>query len=361
MAVNLATKYSDKVDEVFKVGALTTSMAGGAYEFTGAQTVKVYSMGTADMNDYKSTGTNRYGTPEELEDTTEELTLTQKRSFTFTIDATNAVDSPAGVRDAAKALRRQLDQKVIPEVDTYRFRTAADNAGHVTVSATSNATAYSDFLAINGVISDDEVPTVGRVAYVSNEFLNAIKKCDSYTKATELGQKMLITGQVGDIDGVAVVAVPKGRMPAGASFVITHSESVCSPEKLSEYKIHDNPPGIAGHLVEGLVYYDAFVTENKKCSVGVHFGSMGEIRASMTAADSGKGKLKTARNIAGKLMYKADSSVTVPKFGAAATGFTEIPADGIISATAGHKVAVVSVVDGKVVAASAVFDAVVGA
>lgn len=99
MAVNLATKYSDKVDEVFRLGALTTSMAGGKYEFTGAQTVKVYSMGTAEMNDYKATGSNRYGNPEELEDTTEELTLTQKRSFTFTIDATNAVDSPAGITD----------------------------------------------------------------------------------------------------------------------------------------------------------------------------------------------------------------------------------------------------------------------
>ena len=172
---------------------------------------------------------------------------------------------------------------------------------------------------------------------------------------------MLITGQVGDVDGVKIVSVPKGRMPAGASFIIAYSESVCSPEKLADYKIHDNPPGIAGHLVEGLVYYDAFVTENKKCSVGVHYGAMGEIRVSMTAADSGRGRLKIARNVAGKLMYKADSSVTVPKFGAAATGFTEIPADGIISATAGHKVAVVSVVDDKVVAASAVFDAVVGA
>lgn len=360
MAINLATKYSENVDEVFRAGALTTSMAGGKYEFTGAQTVKVYSMGTAEMNDYKAIGSNRYGTPEELEDTTEELTLTQKRSFTFTIDATNAVDSPAGVRDAAKALRRQLDQVVIPEVDAYRYKVAANKAKHTAVSAISNANAYSSFLAINGAISDDEVPAVGRVAYVSNTFLNAIKQCDSYTKASELGQKMLITGQVGDIDGVAVVSVPKGRMPAGASFIIAYSESVCSPEKLADYKIHDNPPGIAGHLVEGLMYYDAFVTENKKCSVGVHYGAMGEIRVSMAGAGSGKGRLKIARNVAGKLMYKADSSVTVPKFGAVAEGFTEVPADGIISATAGNKVAVVSVVDGKVVAASAVLDAVVG-
>ena len=75
-------------------------------------------------------------------------------------------------------------------------------------------------------------------------------------------------------------------------------------------------------------------------------------------------KSSGAANTRGTLVRKAgkaDSSVTIPKFGAAATGFTEVPADGIISATAGNKVAVVSVVDDKVVAASAVFDAAVGA
>ena len=361
MAINLAEKYSGSVDEVFRLGALTTAMAGGAYDFVGARTVKVYGMNTAQMNDYEATGSNRYGTPEELEDATEELTLTQKRSFTFTIDATNAVDSPAGVRDAAKALRRQLDQVVIPEVDTYRFKTAADKAEHVAVSTTSNSTAYSDFLAIIGAISDDEVPAAGRVAYVSNAFLNAIKQCDSYTKASELAQNMLITGQVGDVDGVKIVLVPKSRMPAGASFNIVHNETETSPEKLAEYKIHDNPPGIAGHLVEGLVYYDAFITENKRVSAGVHFGSMGNIGLTMKPTESGKGKLKIARNAAGALKYKTDSSVTVPEFGKAATGFSDVPADGVISATAGNKVAVVSVIDGKVVAASDVITAAVGA
>jgi hypothetical protein len=38
---------------------------------------------------------------------------------------------------------------------------------------------------------------------------------------------------------------------------------------LSEYKIHDNPPGINGWLVEGRVYYDAFVLENKKSAIYV--------------------------------------------------------------------------------------------
>ena len=361
MAINLAEKYSGSVDEVFRLGALTTAMAGGAYDFVGARTVKVYGMNTAQMNDYEATGSNRYGTPEELEDTTEELTLTQKRSFTFTIDATNAVDTPEGVRDAAKALRRQLDKVVIPEIDAYRLKVAADRAKTRNVSAVSASTAYSDFLEVNGAISDAEVPTEGRIAYVSNAFANAIKKCDGYTKATELAQEMLVRGQIGDVDGVKIVLVPKSRMPAGASFIIVHNETETSPEKLAEYKVHDNPPGIAGHLVEGLVYYDAFITENKRVSAGVHFGSMGAIGLTMKPTESGKGRLKIARNAAGALKYKTDSSVTVPEFGKAATGFADVPADGVISATAGNKVAVVSVIDGKVVAASDVITAAVGA
>lgn len=31
-----------------------------------------------------------------------------------------------------------------------------------------------------------------------------------------------------------------------------------------EYKIHIDPPGLSGNLVEGRVCYDAFVLENKK-------------------------------------------------------------------------------------------------
>lgn len=103
--VNYATKYSNTVNEIIKAGALSDSAVNNDYEFTGAQTVKVYSMGTAKMNDYRTSGANRYGTPEELQDETQEMVMSRKRSFSYTIDKTNAVDSPEGVKDAGKSLR----------------------------------------------------------------------------------------------------------------------------------------------------------------------------------------------------------------------------------------------------------------
>ena len=52
--------------------------------------------------------------------------------------------------------------------------------------------------------------------------------------------------------------------------MVVNKNAVTSPVKLSEYKIHDNPPGINGWLVEGRVYYDAFVLSNKEKGVYVH-------------------------------------------------------------------------------------------
>ena len=40
-----------------------------------------------------------------------------------------------------------------------------------------------------------------------------------------------------------------------------------APAKLEDYKIHQDPPGISGSLVEGRVNYDAFVLDNKKSAL----------------------------------------------------------------------------------------------
>ena len=359
MAINLAEKYSSNVDEVMKKGALTNGAVNQNYDFVGAKTVKVYGMGTAKMNDYKPTGTDRYGTPEELDDTTQELTLSRMRSFTFTIDATNRVDSPEGVRDAAKALRRQIDQVIIPEIDSYRLTKAAENAGTKMVGGAERSVAFSTFLKLTEALDNAEVPGRGAVAFCTPWFINNLKSSDEFIKSSEMSQEMLIKGQIGEADGIAIIKTPVSRMPAGASCLISHSMAMPAPTKLAEYKIHDNPPGVAGHLVEGLIYYDAFVLNNKKNAVAVLFGELGELKAEMTAADTGKGKVTVKGNFAGKLMYKAGASVTAPKLGDDISKWTELPDDGIITA-AGNKVAIAAGVNGEAVAA-AVLDAVVGA
>ena len=53
------------------------------------------------------------------------------------------------------------------------------------------------------------------------------------------------------------------------NFIITHPAAMTSPIKIADYKQHENPPGINGWLVEGRIYYDAFVLKNKKTAIYV--------------------------------------------------------------------------------------------
>ncbi|MBP3855456.1 MAG: N4-gp56 family major capsid protein [Ruminiclostridium sp.] len=273
MAINLAEKYSTQVDEVIRKGLLSTAGTNNDVEFEGAQTVKVYSLDTAPLNDYDPEGgMSRYGTPVELEDTVQTMKMTQQKSFTFTIDKTYESDSPEGVRNAGKALQRQIEQVIIPAIDTYRFSVLASKAGTVIERELDSTNAYNTFVEANTAITDEEFPIEGRVAFCSNAFIELLKKDSGFTKATELAQERVIyKGMVGDCDGVAIIAVPKRRLPEDTAFIITHPMCAPAPVKLQDYKIHKDPPGIAGTLVEGLLYHDIFVFDKKKKAVAVCF------------------------------------------------------------------------------------------
>jgi len=273
MAVNLAEKYSSQVDEVIRRGLLSTAGTNNDVEFGNAQTVKVYSLDTAPLNDYDPTaGMSRYGTPVELEDTVQTMQMSQQKSFTFTIDKTYESDSPEGVRNAGKALQRQIEQVIIPAIDTYRFSVLATKAGTKIEKVLSSGNAYSTFVEANTAITDEEFPVEGRVAFCSNAFIELLKQDGAFTKATELAQdRVIYKGMVGDCDGVAIIAVPKRRLPEDTAFIITHPMCAPAPVKLQDYKIHKDPPGIAGTLVEGLLYHDIFVFDKKKKAVAVCF------------------------------------------------------------------------------------------
>lgn len=371
MSVNLTTRFSGKVDEVINNGALSTPSINKDYSFVGAQTVKVYSFTAVPLNDYTRSGSNRYGTPSELEDTVQEMTMSQDKSFTFTIDKGNASDTEPGVREAGKQLRRETDLAIIPMLDKYRFTKIADNAKHVFVntSGLTASTAYSEFLKANQAIDDEDIPSAGRICNASPQFLNLIKQDTSFIKAGDLSQKTLFNGQVGEIDGVAIIKVPKKRLPAGLLFEITHPMACTAPVKINEYKLHTDPPGISGMLAEGRVYHDAFILNNKKAMISAYYGDTSDSLTLSASAgeDSTHSVVKiTGGNAAGgTLVYKGDyaSSATASgaiDFGDDVSGWTAFPADGVVTTASGKYIAVAVKVDGKCMAGGVVA-AVVGA
>ena len=369
--IHLTTRFSNKVDEVITNGALSTPSINKDYSFVGAQTVKVYSFAAVPINDYTRSGSNRYGNPEELDDTVQELTMQQDKAFTFTIDKGNASDTEPGVREAGKQLRRETDLAIIPMLDKYRFTKIADGAGHKFYASTAltTSTAYAAFLAANEAIDDEDVPATGRICNASPAFLNLIKQDTNFIKSGDLSQKTLFNGQVGEIDGVAIIKVPKKRLPAGLLFEITHPLACTAPVKINEYKLHTDPPGISGMLAEGRVYHDAFILNNKARMIAAYYGG-GEGALTLSAAagsTSTKSKVTvTGDTTGGTLVYKGDyASEATATAGAAigsnVSGWTAFPSDGVVTTASGKYIAVaVKDSDNKVVA-NGVVAAVVGA
>jgi hypothetical protein len=272
MAVNLASQYSTKVDERFRLKSFTEAAVNQDYDWAGVATVTVYDVPTVAMGNYTATGTNRYGTPAELDNTKTDYTLSRDRAFTFTIDRKNYMQTQM-VMEAGKALARQINEVVIPEIDTYRLAAMATaavaNSGAATAAVTAS-NAYAKFLAMMEYFAENKVPLNKIIVFCTPAYYSFIKQDSTFIKACDLGQQMLINGQVGEVDGAKLVRVPSAYFPASTAFIGCHPAATVSPKKLEDYKTHDNPPGINGWLVEGREIYDAFVLKSKLKAVFTH-------------------------------------------------------------------------------------------
>jgi N4-gp56 family major capsid protein len=273
MAINLAKKYSPKISERFTLKSLTDVAINKDYDWAGAQTVAIYSFPTVALGNYdKTAASNRFGTPAELQDTVQEFTVSQDKGFTFVVDAGNEVQS-AGARNANKALSRQVDEVIIPAVDIYRI--AAMAAGAVAASGTATAVitssnAYSSLLAATSYFGDNKVPTTNRFAFVKPSFYSLLKQDSSFVKNSDLGQGMLVNGQVGEVDGIKIIMVPTSYLPANTEFVAAHKSVVCAPEVLRTLRILSNQQGFDGQIVEGRIIYDAFVDASRNKGLYTH-------------------------------------------------------------------------------------------
>lgn len=273
MAIELATQFLPYVDEQFKAESKRQVITNNDFEFTGAHSVKVYKVTTSAMNDYDREGTganhSRYGQIRGLDATTEEFTLKKDRSFTFALDKLD-VDETKAALQAAAALARQLREVVIPEVDTYVYGKVVAGAGTTETGALTDKNVYDAILKATEVLDTAEVPETNRVLLVTPDTYTIMKKNASIVMATDVGQDMRKLGVIGMLDGATIIKVPKIRLPEDVNFVLVHPSATVAPVKLEDYKIHKDPPGISGNLVEGRIAYDAFVLENKTKGIYVH-------------------------------------------------------------------------------------------
>ena len=215
MAVNLATKYSSQIAEVFTAGSFVKGKTSTTFDLTGVKTLKVYTPVTVPEVDYTREGMARYGTVTEMQDIVQELKMTQDKAFTLTIDKGNYLDQNMS-KKAADMLRLQINEQSTPAADKYALKRFAMMAGTIATTETAPTKETIVEMISTGAqtLDDNLVPDGDRYLYVTAEGYKMIRLSPEFTGLEGLGVKAIGKGVCGEIAGLNIVRVPKSYMPA---------------------------------------------------------------------------------------------------------------------------------------------------
>lgn len=261
--INLVTKYAKAVQERFYKEAITSGSFATDLdaEFIGSKTVRVFDLDTVELSDYNRD--NGFGAPSRLNDNLQEFQMTQDKKFSILIDKGDQLEQNM-IKEAGKVLKNQKQQVILPAIDKYRFAKWAAGAGKIAGIAEPTKSSIAG-LIMDGTVALDNalVPAAGRTLYIPAKYYKLVKLSDEFTHSDNLTNEAIAKGRVGEFDGMPVVKVPDSYLPANVYFMIIFKASAISPVKLQDYKIHVDPQGYSGNVIECRIMYDAFVRGSK--------------------------------------------------------------------------------------------------
>lgn len=254
--------------------------------FAGANVVSVFKTNPIGLGTYSRVSGYKAG---QVVGAWETLTLATERGRAFVIDR---MDDEETLGMAFGTLASEfIRTEVAPEVDAYRFSKYASTASINGTAADLDAN--SIVAAIDTAkfeLDKDEVPSEGRILYISDQCLNYLEgKVSRF-----LGNENAVDKRVMRYSGMDVIMVPQTRFytsvdlnagsdvdaggyskSAGAkdiNFMVIHPSAVLQVVKHAALKVFtpEENQTTDGWLIQYRIYHDAFVYANKLDGVYLH-------------------------------------------------------------------------------------------
>lgn len=259
-SINLHEAYSKQIADRFTADSYVKGNTSNDYSFDGLKSLNITTFKTIPVTNYTRSGLLRFGTPTEVEDFIQTLTMTQDKAWTATIDKGNASDQQY-IKEAGKVMKMQSEEVTGPMADKYALDVFAKKAGQIVAlaAAPTKSTVVEKIFEAGAALDNALVPTANRVLYVGSTTYNLIRLSPEFIGVDKLGEKALSKGVVGTIADMKCVKVPDSYMPSNVYFMITHKKSVIMPSKLKTARILSEVQGVDGRVLEWHNYYDAFV------------------------------------------------------------------------------------------------------
>ena len=257
--INLHERYAAQIIRGFDKESYIGNHVSKRYTFDGVRTIHVSTPERMELVDYTRNGTDRFGALNEIGDRVQTMTLTQDKGFTGSIDEGNAKDQQR-IKKAGELLQDMTKNVVSPYMDTYAFKKWSQDAGIIQTVASPTKTTIADIINTASVAMDNAfVPPDGKRLYIPASTYGMLRLSPEFLNIEKLGSKAVGKGVVGEIFGIEVVKVPDAILPTGIKFMIVHKDSVLRPQKIKMTRVLTEQRGIDGAILEGRVYFDAFV------------------------------------------------------------------------------------------------------
>jgi hypothetical protein len=277
MAQNYAASHLNAVDERVYLESLTMDVFDSKsirLDFNGKNSVTIYNVDTVAENDYVRSGLSRFGALVELGTGTQTLTLSQDKSFSFSIDRGNYEDSMM-VTESAKAIKRQVREVSVPATDVYNLGIAsayaiANSQGVVAGTAVAYNTVYSLILAQQAALTELKYSKQGRTLWITPTVLNLLKRDPEFKQDCDTSYADNKKGVVGMVDGLTIKEVPASMLVTNFQFMITCKETLVAVNKFDMVRTIDNDKDVDGWICQGRRYHDCFVLGQKATGIRVY-------------------------------------------------------------------------------------------
>lgn len=278
--VNYVTQFQAELRQKYVRELLTDSLTTQNVTFVGAKTIKLPFVTVSGYKDHSRAGGFNRGAVTNDFDT---KTLAFDRDVEFFVDAMD-VDESNQALSAANITNTFLTEQAIPETDAYRisklYAEYTSNGGTADTTALTISNILSQFDAWMEAMDEAEVPTDGRIFYVTPAINTMIKQADKITRSLDVSAQRGIDRRVRSLDEVTIKPIPSGRMKTAYDFtegykpatgakqinaILLHPSAVVACDKHSYIRLWE--PGSHtqgdGYLYQNRKYSDLFVLKNR--------------------------------------------------------------------------------------------------
>ena len=247
--INLVQKYHDKLVKSLEYASNLAGKTTDEYKLDGGEGVYLTSLDVVPLNNYNMSATaNRYGTPTEMTDTQQFIPWDYDKSYAITVDKANYQDG-GYLTTAGAVVEEQNNSVVAPFIERNFYAKLCSNAGKVVVgNAPTTADILGRLTAIEAWFRNKNIPKTDRYVAMGTTVFQLIRH--SLTSLDNVTDKMLIKGVVGKIGTLNVQEAADDDFPADVYLISWWKKAALKAFDVKENKVHQDPPGINGILVE---------------------------------------------------------------------------------------------------------------